>query len=273
MKTAQYEKLREDFYVNLAGRFPFGSDRSASADPVAVRNFFDSWGGMLASLRARIETERPGSEAAAVLGQLQRVQTALTPMLVGSGPLSYAVDVDFLTDPILARGQEQIVEASLGTSPKNQARTPHGPRSFTWTTGQPVALSLRWALNAPSLPVESIADPAGECRPPAGGGTANVRARDSWALLRLIARYRARHADTFGNSDAGIPLTFTVPVCANLERAPGGGDDRPGPARVFLRLSLSATVQTPGKPDRRVPVTLPDFPRSIPRIDGTDSLP
>jgi hypothetical protein len=269
---AQYEKLREAFYVTLAGRFPFGSDRAASADPGAVQNFFETYGGMLAPLRARLEAERPGSEAAAVLGQLQRVQTALAPMLAGPGPLSYSVDVAFLTDPTLAHGQQQIVEARLGTSPSDEAKTPHGPGSFTWTMGQPVGLALRWALNAPALPIESITDPAGECRPPAGGGVANVRADDTWALLRLIARYRAREAGDADGSDAGIPLAFTIPVCANLQRAPGG-DDRPGPARVFLRVSLSAKVQTPDKPDRQVPVALPDFPRSVPRLDGSDNLP
>jgi type VI secretion system protein ImpL len=270
--AARYEKLREAFYVTLAGRFPFGSDRAASADPVAVQSFFETHGPSLAPLRARLEADRPGSEAAAVLGQLQRVQTALAPMLAGPGPLAYSVDVAFFTDRTLAQGQHQIVEARLGTSPSDEAKTPHGPRSFTWTVGQPVRLSLRWALNAPSLPIESIADPAGECRPPAGGGTANVRVDDSWALLRLIARYQARDGGDLDGSHAGIPLAFTIPVCANLQRAPGG-DDRPGPARVFLRLSLSAKVQTPDKPDRLVPVALPDFPRSVPRLDGSDSLP
>jgi type VI secretion system protein ImpL len=269
---AQYEKLREAFYISLAGRFPFGSDRAASADPGAVQGFFETFGGSLAPLRARLEAERPGSEAAAVLGQLQRVQAALAPMLAGPGPLSYAVDVDFLTDPTRAQGQQQIVEARLGTTPSNQAKTPHGPNRFTWTMGEPVGLSLRWALNAPSLPIESIADPAGECRPPPGGGVANLRADDNWALLRLIARYRARDAGDADGSDAGIPLSFTIPVCANLQRAPGG-DDRPGPARVFLRVSLSAKVQSPDKPDRELRVALPEFPRSVPRLDGSDDLP
>jgi type VI secretion system protein ImpL len=269
---AQYEKLRESFYVTLAGRFPFGSDRAASADPGAVQSFFETYGPTLAPLRARLEAERPGSEAAAVLGQLQRVQTALAPMLAGPGPLSYAVNVDFFTDPTLAKGQQQIVEGRLGTTPGDEAKTPHGPRGFTWTMGQPVRLSLRWALNAPSLPIESITDPAGECRAPAGGGAANVRVDDAWALLRLIARYQSRDGGDLDGSDSGIPLAFTIPVCANLQRAPGG-DDRPGPARVFLRLSLSAKVQTPDKPDRVVPVALPDFPRSVPRLDGSDSLP
>ncbi len=268
---AQYEKLREAFHVALAGRFPFGSDRAASADPGEVRSFFETYGRSLAPLRARLEAERPGSEAAAVLGQLQRAQTALAPMLAGPGPLAYSVDVAFFTDPTLAQGQRQIVEGRLGTTPSNEARTPHGPRSFGWTMGQPVRLSLRWALKAPSLPIESISDPAGECRPPAGGGTANVRVDDSWALLRLIARYRSPDAGDLDGSDAGIPLVFTIPVCANLQRA-AGGDDRPGPARIFLRLSLSAKVRTPGKPDRLVPVALPDFPRSMPRLDGSDSL-
>ena len=270
--VAQYEKLREAFYVSLAGRFPFGSDRAASADPGAVQNFFETYGATLAPLKARLEAARPGSEAAAVLGQLQRAQTALAPMLAGPGPLSYAVDVAFFTDPTFAKGQQQIVEGRLGTTPADEAKTPHGPRGFTWTMGQPVTLSLRWALNAPSLPIESITDPAGECRPPAGGGVASIRVDDTWALLRLIARYQSRDGGDLDGSASGIPLTFRIPVCANLQRAPGG-DDRPGPARVNLRLSLSAKVQTPDKPDRLVPVALPDFPRSVPRLDGSDSLP
>jgi hypothetical protein len=237
-----------------------------------VQSFFETYGATLAPLRARLDAERPRSEAAAVLGQLQRVQTALAPILASPGPLSYVVHVAFFTDPTLAIGQQQIVEGRLGTPPANEAKIPHGPRVFTWTVGQPVRLSLRWALNAPSLPIESIADPTGECRPPAGGGVANVRIEDNWALLRLIARYQSRDGADLDGSDSGIPLAFTIPVCANLQRA-AGGDDRSGPARVFLRLSLSATVQTPHKPDRLVPVALPDFPRSLPRLEGSDSPP
>jgi type VI secretion system protein ImpL len=268
---SQFEKLRQAFNSTLANRFPFGGDRAPPADPGAVQSFFVTYGDALGPLRAQIEAQQPGSGAAAVLGQLQRVQAALAPMLSGPGPLSYKVDVAFLTDPALAQGQQQIVEARLGASPADEAKMPHGPPSFTWTMGQSVTLTLRWALNAPSLPTEGITDDAGRCLPPPGGGGARVRVSETWALLRLIARHRAEAAgDPDDGAEGGIPLAFTIPVCANLQRA-SGGDDRPGPARVLVRVSLSALIRTPDKPDRLVPVTLPVFPRSIPPLDGWPS--
>jgi hypothetical protein len=38
-----------------------------------------------------------------------------------------------------------------------------------------------------------------------------------------------------------------------------------------VRVSLSAVIRAPDKPDRLVPVTLPVFPRSIPPLDGWPS--
>lgn len=263
----KYLGLRTFFNARLAGRFPF-SDVSVSngAEPEDVQEFYQEYGPLLPELKKALEgavelgedERRTALAAAAVLGQLIDVQTALAPMLdAGEATLTYRVGVDFFPNLPLAVGQSQILDASIGTA-ESIARD-KGPDSFVWHYGEPVAVRLRWAANAPTLPVAGD----GRCVPQPGGNVFGQDVADKWALLRLI-RKQGPEPRT-GAVTAGVPLAFEVPLCENRARA-SGGDPVRNAALVFLRLSLSRTLQVPEKPDRQVPVILPPFPTSVPSL-------
>ena len=258
---AQFDQLREAFNAGLAGRFPFASEVEApAADPGDVQAFFGQFGAILQPLKDDIDITpgfgSSGRAASATLAQLIRVQSALAPMLdaAGPAPLTYRIGVNFFSDPDLARGQEQVIEGSLGT-PVSRALARGTAREFVWNNGQPVLARFRWAINAPSIPMTG-----GRCVPQPGGNIANFRVDGDWALFRLLRR----HAPGDGiraSATQGAPVAFDVALCANQERASGG--EVVEDARVLARLSLSATVRGGDKPDRQVPVPLPDFPYTI----------
>jgi type VI secretion system protein ImpL len=259
----KYAGLRQLFNATLAVRFPFSTYVSSpGADPANVQAFYAQYGPILPQLKEALEGAANGGEgtrqAAVVLGQLIEVEKALGPMLdAGEATLSYKVDVDFFPNLPIAVGQSQVLGASIGT-PESLARD-NGVGNFTWNNGEPVAVRLRWAANAPTLPMTED----GKCVPQPGGNVFGHDVAGNWALLRLL---RAQGpSPRIGEAAPGIAIAFEVPLCENRARA-SGGDPVRDRARIFLRLSLSKTVHTPDKPDRQVPVILPPFPESVPSL-------
>lgn len=258
---ARFEQVRDSFNATLAGRFPFASDSEApAADPSDVQAFFREFGPALQPLKTDIDATpgfgNSGRAASIALDQLIRVQAALAPMLdaAGPAPLTYGVGVTFFTDPDLSQGQDQVIEASLGT-PSSKALARGNQDSFVWSNGQPVLARFRWAINAPSIPLTG-----GKCVPQPGGSYAGFRVDGDWAVLRLLRRY-APDRGAPGSGAAAVPVAFSVKLCANQARASGGEEVED--ARILVRLSLSATARSADKPDRQVPVVIPDFPYTI----------
>lgn len=260
---SKYAGLRQLFNGTLAGRFPFSTYVSSpGADPANVQAFYAQYGPILPQLKEALEGAPNGGEgprqAAVVLGQLIEVEKALAPMLdAGDATLAYKVDVDFFPSLPIAVGQSQVIAASIGT-PESLARD-DGAASFLWHNGEPIAVRLRWAANAPTLPMSAD----GKCVPQPGGNVFGHDVTGDWSLLRLI---RAQGPSArIGEASPGVAIAFEVPLCENRARASGGDPVRER-ARIFLRLALSRTVHTPDKPDRQVPVILPPFPESVPPL-------
>ena len=71
----------------------------------------------------------------------------------------------------------------------------------------------------------------------------------------LLAQLSDRRPETVG---------FTVPLQRNPDAA-AGGDAGLTSAQLFMRFGLTATIRTPGQPDKRQPVVLPVFPTAAPQ--------
>lgn len=262
--VARYARLRDGFQATLAGRFPFGPIDAPDADPEQVRAFFQRFGGQIGPLQAALEDVRIGGAAAAELGRLLAAQTALAPMLTGNdaAPLRYQAGVQFFTDPMLASGQDQVIEAMIGTTFSRAAT--NAASYFVWNVGEPVIARFRWASNAPSLPLAGLAVPNGPCRPAPDGAWASARTPGAWALLRLL-RSQGTDLDAAA-ATSGYPVAYGFDLCANLAGAVGG--DAPMPrARILLRLTLSAPPAAPEKP--ALPILLPGFPTALPTLDSS----
>ncbi|MBK8174256.1 MAG: hypothetical protein IPK66_02890 [Rhodospirillales bacterium] len=274
---ARYGRLQAAFRDTLALRFPFvgvgGSSGSGSAfdfsgypaaDPNDVRRFFINFGADLRALPSLLRDPRlfdaaAGQMAAAFLDQMARVRDALEPMLAEPGldrPLVYDLSSEYRTNPEQSVGGNQILQWSLrvGDARRNVTADP-----LAWTIGDPVTVSLRWAMNAPQVPV------AAESGASVTGTTATFAFNDPWALFSLIAAHAppAPVMSTLADRRSEV-LRFTIPLRRNPLAALGGEDV--DSAVVYMRLGLTAVIRVAGQPDRREPVAMPFFPPSAPDI-------
>ena len=250
----QFTDMRKAFSERLAGRFPFSANADApEADPVDVRRFFAAFGDELEPLKRALDVaDGPGTEAVAAIDGLIRVRTALSPILEPSSEApAYEVRVRFFTDSPLAFRQDEIINASFGTD-ATVAGTPAGQKRFYWTKGQAVTVRFRWAAKAGYFPSQ----PRTGCMPSNEDSVALFKVTGNWALFRLIRQQYARSANALPEGD--VPITFTVPLCANAPLTPG--DAKVRDAQIFLRLSLNRLAAAASE----APIAVPNFPSTVP---------
>ncbi|MEI6485969.1 MAG: hypothetical protein WCO11_06850 [Sphingomonadales bacterium] len=257
-----YLNVRAQYNVMLTNRFPFAPTNHPDLDPDVVRAFFAIHGPLLEPLRNQLQALNLNPDAVAFLTQLLPARTAMT---AGAPvPPAYTVTVQFRTDPLRAVGQDQVVEARIGT-PTSVAAMPGGPARFTWRPGEPITLRLRWADTAPSVPAAVAADVTGPCQPAPGGPWAQTEFGGDWALLRLL-RSQAEAADNPDTATAadGYNVAFDVDLCPNPVR-PADGPPPASRARILLRLQISPATAGDGEPARFIalpafsPLQMPDL--------------
>ena len=259
----RYGRLAAVFNTALAGRFPFTAAGAAAATapraaPDEVRRFFREHDAELAALSQALGPVLPPGvpEAApAFLAELTAARVLLAPMLDPPvpAPLSYEIEAEFRAEPSQDRGGNQVLEWALET-PAGRLSSLGGAGPLSWTAGQPVRLVLRWARNAPSLPVART-----DGLPRVEGPLAVFEYRDPWALLTLL---RVHAAPATADGGAFATLAFSVPLAPNPDAAVGGtGLDQ---ALLFTRLRLTAVTSVPGEPARRTPLLAPRLPAVAP---------
>jgi type VI secretion system protein ImpL len=262
--SSRYGDLAGDFNRDLAGRFPFGDVTAPDAYAGDIKRFYSTYGADLAALRPRV-AGIPSYARAGVpqfVDQLQAVQTALAPLLANPAPgaaLTYDVAPQFRTNAGSDPGADQVIEADLQLGAQTLSSFATG-KSLTWTNGQPVAMQLHWAQNAPNVPV---AGKPGQ-PPTVNGLEADYKYGGAWALLRLIAAQRPDAATLAQLSDRRPEtIEFSLGLAHNPNAASGGDLDLKS-AQLFMRLPLTAIIQVPQQPDKRQPVSLPVFPQAAP---------
>ncbi|TVR80625.1 MAG: hypothetical protein EA405_10505 [Rhodospirillales bacterium] len=268
-----YGAIRDEFNQRLAGRFPFvglglGVDPSAAlmaprADPGQVRRFFARFDEAAENAQAQLGGGARARAATAFLSQLAAVRDALAPMLVAPGvdmPLSYQLDLAFRTNPSQDRGGNQVLEWIFEVADRRVTSFQAAP-TITWTYGEPVRVSLRWARNAPQVPA-----PSGAAGPVVQDTTATFSYTDPWAVLSLIAGHTPDRARMVALSDQqGSVVELEVPLQRNPEAA-AGGVAAPDRARVYLNIGFTALIQEPGQPEERQALELPVFPAAAPDL-------
>lgn len=254
-----YTQLEEFFNQHLAGRFPFVAanqvDSTPGADPAALRQFLQMLMQSGASARAALtETYQFGASRDAALQFLQeagRLATFFAPFAkAGSNVQAPVFDVTpvFRVNREHERGGDRIIGWSLQIAGQTvqQGAT---PASLRWIYGQPVAVTLRWAMNSPVVPVPS----ADSAHVAISGHSVSFNYNDAWSLLRLLRHYQAPATDFTGLSDSS-PVTVALPV--KTMRTSGAASP---PTLVFVRLQVSPAGQ-------KAPLTLPNFPTHAPQL-------
>ncbi|TKC81432.1 hypothetical protein FAZ69_27775 [Trinickia terrae] len=257
-----YEQIRSFFARYLAGRFPFAADANAPAADVRQTTAF------VAMLDAHLADAQRGLAAAAAGGRGRPDEARFVAQLAGAKPwldalLARGADgtlqgmelsVEWRVDRTDEAGADQVIEWKLASGGDTLTYPSSGEPPVRWKPGLPVAVSLRWAKDAPWQPMFDAAQPtlAGE------HSVATWSAADTWALLR-IARLHQMPADA-GTASAGLPgrLLFTVPV-----------RDRNGAiqtARMYMRIGFVNAA--------KAPQAIPELPAAAPGSDarGTAAL-
>ncbi|MEQ5843483.1 type VI secretion system protein [Paraburkholderia acidicola] len=251
-----YEQIRSFFGRYLAGRFPF------AADPAAPGADLRQTAAFVALLDNQLPQAQTGLAAAAIAGrgqadgadafiaQLVRAKPWLDTLFVRGtdGMLQgFELSVDWRVDRADEVGADQVIEWKLASGSDTLTYPASGETAARWRPGQAVALSLRWAKDAPWQPMFDAAQPTlvGE------HGVATWSTSDTWALLRLVRLHLMPEDASLTSTSLPPRLLFTVPV-----------RDRSGAiqtARMFMRVGFGSA---------KTAQAIPDLPFAAPGFEG-----
>jgi type VI secretion system protein ImpL len=257
----------------LRGRFPFGAapvrGPGGEADPEDVVQFLKLYeryskavlpflGGRAAGLGplpAPSANER--GSAAGFIDQMSRVRVFLGPLLPpdeAAGPPGYDLSVEFRVNQGVEVDGNKIVDWNMEVGDQVvKFRDP--PRTVRWRPGMPISLTLRWAKDAPTAPVNdgTVANMSVD------GKNVTYRFTGDWALVSLL---KSQSASSDAPTRAEVRPHLLKFEFATQAVATGGQFRSVAPegrARVFMRV----TVMPGGKKDV---LSVPVFPTAVPGL-------
>lgn len=261
-----YDLIEDSFRRTLAGKFPFSS-RPASAggieaDAEDIAQFLKIYDR---NVKAAMPTQgvRPAAasmmaDARKFLEQIDKVKSFMAPVLPtddNNAAVGYDLSVEFRVNQRSEVDGNKIVDWQIEIGDQ-VARLRDATRQMRWRPGMPITLTLRWAKDAPTVPVNDGTQPSLSV----DGKNVVFRFVDPWALLSVLKAHASGPVDALARSELRPhTLKFEFPTQAASE----GGQFRTNAplnkARVFLRLSVSPN----GKKDV---LSLPVFPVTAPVI-------
>jgi type VI secretion system protein ImpL len=257
--TTRYADLSNYFNQRLAGRYPFSESQSHAgaleAEPADVRAFFRKFDTAKPVIASKIYEADPAfTQARRFIDDMSAVRAFFAPFLDAQKPdaaPAYDVEAAFRTARQEEVDADQIIDWSLAVGNDTVTIRDKKP-TLRWSVGKPVRLTLRWANDAPRVPVMS---------PPVRG--VSVRDRtvvyeydNPWALLTALAE-NAAPPESLPHYDEEEAVTLGFRIFTKLV---SGGEPGNVPTQVFMRLSLLA-------PGTTQPIELPHFPRIAPKLE------
>ncbi len=264
-----YAIIRDNFEHALAGRFPFSRQADtamgyAEADPDDVAQFlrvYDRESKAVTFLRNG-GARRSGTMAnlGAFLDQLAQVRMFLGPLLPpedGASPPGYDLAIEFRVNRRAEVDGNRILDWSLAAGDQTVSLR-DAIRRVHWFVGMPITLTLRWAKDAPTEPVNDGTDPHMVVE----AKDIVYRFTDPWSLVSMLETHAASPVDAVSGAELRPhTLKFEFPT----QPIPASGQYRsvlPGKrAKVFIRLS----VMPGGKKDV---LRLPVFPSYAPVVSA-----
>lgn len=253
----------------LRGRFPFGAapvrGPGGEADPEDVVQFlkvYERYSKAVLPLVGSRPAAAPADRvnAAAFMDQMSRVRTFLGPLLPpdeATAPPGYDLSVEFRVNQGAEIDGNKIVDWNLDIG-EQVVKFRDPPRVVRWRPGMPIALTLRWAKDAPTAPVND----GTQAQLSLNDKNVVYRFGGDWALVSLL-RWQSATADAPTRSEVRPHLlkfefaTQAVPTAGQFRSV--APESR---ARVFMRV----TVMPGGKKDV---LSLPVFPATVPGL-GTE---
>ncbi|HKR98069.1 MAG TPA: hypothetical protein VJU79_01015, partial [Candidatus Dormibacteraeota bacterium] len=254
----KYAELARYFNARLAGRYPFADAPPArgerEADPEAVKGFyelFDSSQGVIRAVPSNAISDPAFAPARAFVSEMAAVRPLFAPYLDSQKPnAAPAVDVEASFRVLRERevDGDQIIGWTVTVGDQSVSNRDN-KKKLHWVPGRPVRIALRWASDAPRIPVLSQSERGASLQ----DRTLTYEYTNQWSLLTALEQHTATTEPAFRDSEP-VTLAFRVqmqPVGTNKPL-----DDA---ARVFMRLALLA-------PDSAKPIELPKFPAVAPPL-------
>jgi type VI secretion system protein ImpL len=263
--NARYAELARYFNQRLAGHYPFaeGLPRSQDreADPEDVRAFFGLYDKTQALVRAMPNDAAPWVPAARkFIGDMAAVRGFFAPFLDAEKPVpapSFDVEATFRILREREIEGDQIIAWTLQVGDQTVTNRDKS-KKLRWTVGDPLRLSLRWANEAPRIPML----PSPQRGVSVTDRTVSYNYTNQWSLVSALIERRAP-ADLLPDYADLQPVTLSLSIFTQQVLADGKGEGKPfgEPSRVFLRV-------TPLAPGTTQPLEPPRFPVRAPRPDA-----
>jgi hypothetical protein len=271
-----YLELKKRFNDLLAGRFPFSETTpEALQDEVSldeVRDFVGLFDPFIATYSEvwtgwnRPTASASEREAVRFLEQMSAVRKFLAPMIDAESDKvpQLDVDVEFRANQRVADGSNQIIEWKLDLGSQHVS-SDDASRRTSWSIGDRTRLTLRWAMNAPTVPTGTAASStklATSIRVRPEERTVEYTFTDPWSLVRFMREYpySPQSVSRSGSIKPNL-LEFQV-----MTTAVADDPDQPNPTflpnapvKLFVRIGVLGA----NKKDR---LALPYFPRSAPEL-------
>ena len=264
--TSRYASVERYFNQRLAGRYPFAdalpgrSDQEA--DPADIRAFFrlfDANKAVIAAAPAQGGLDTTLEAPRKFIADMTAVRAFFATFLdAPKAEVAPSLDVEAtfrVLKPKEIEG-EQIIGWSLGVGEEtitNRQTT----KKLRWTWEEPLQIALRWAADAPRVPVA-----AGQTHAAiVDHRTVVWKYENRWSLLAALADHPTRSDELPSYADVQ-PVTLAFDLAS---RPLAGPETATAPTRVFMRIAVLA-------PGTNQPLEIPRFPARAPRITTVDSV-
>lgn len=271
-----YNKSAQFFNMYLSGRYPFTEGKNGdyeneaiSADVSTFLSLFDQLGAVeRQSIINFYEHTGTRESPADFVRQVDLIKPLLQAAIDGTSPMHIPkidFDVDFRTERNREAGGEQIIDWEVevdGAEVDFWDKKQEGE----WRLGDNITVSLRWAADGTTRPVEHISMPDLHVR----NTVAEFKYTGRWSLIRLLKSHATEV--TKNTQQTPIVLEFKVPTvpkeCVEL-----AGTTRTQPDQ-FARVYLNFNIKVPGSPEagkepeaiKPKPIPYPIFPWHAPVI-------
>jgi type VI secretion system protein ImpL len=265
-----YREIEEQFNKSLSGGFPFTDLGTRpdfpDLDPWELIKFFKLFDAKEKAAREALARSADFGAAPAgaieFLDQVARVREFFAPFLEKKQGPMLDFGIQFRVNREQEIGANQIIDWKLEVGKKKFGYL-SDDLNGRWISGDPVRLTLRWANDSPTVPVESTTPAPVKVK----DRTAVFEYNDRWSLFTLLLKHgnMLKRAGTPAECDQGLDSDpYTLKFSVRTDPDPAAKADqrselKSANAEVFMRMSLMAA-------NKQDPLMLPCFPKKAPPV-------
>lgn len=265
-----YREIEEGFNKSLAGGFPFTNLSTRpdypDLDPWEMLKFFRLFDGKEKAARAALARSADfggdPQRATEFLDQVAVAREFFAPFLEKKQGPMFDFRVQFRVNREQEIGANQIIDWKFEVGKKKFAYTSDDLEG-RWIFGDPVRLTLRWANNAPVVPVTGATPVPVKAR----DRIAVFEYDDHWSLFSFLLKhgFMLKRAGTPAECDRGFDAEpYTLKFTVRTDPDPSGqplqrSELKSSNAEVFMRISLVTA-------NKQEPLMLPCFPTKAPTV-------